>query len=123
MSFTCVLLTNCAADRKARAAGTAHTVPAETLWPVAKDMVGSSLMRSPDGINFFSIAELYKNFSSDRTWEQTNLLTPILSQVREKKKVKMHEESNVMALRSVQKRKGEEDVLQELELKYFCKLW
>lgn len=59
--------------------------------------------------------------SADKTWEQTNLQTPILSRVREDEKVKAREE-NMATPKSVQEG-VEEEVVWASELKFFCKLW
>lgn len=62
-----------------------------------------------------SAAKLQKNFSIDRTWEQTNPRTPILS-VSKKEKVKTQEENNTATLRLMKRREQEEERLQAWDL-------
>lgn len=81
MAFTCLATFNHpAADRKAKAAG---TVCMGMKWPVATGMVSSSLMRSPDGINFSALQNSIKTF---QFVELENKLTSVLSGFREKER-------------------------------------
>lgn len=80
-------------------------------------------MWSLDKINLSALQSSIKTVSIDRTWEQTNLQTPVLSRVIIVEKVRIREENNMATLRLVQRRQREEEVLQGSELRFFYKLW